>query len=43
MWYFNAQVVLDHKVEQDINMNLHDDDEVPLEGDGRDDALRNVQ
>lgn len=31
--YFNVQVVLDHRVEeQDINMNLQDDDEVLLEG-----------
>ena len=36
MCYFNTpQSVIDHRIEEhDIELTLHDDDEVPLEGDG---------
>lgn len=37
------QIALNHRVEEcDINMTFHDDDEVPLEGDGKDVALQNI-
>lgn len=45
MRYFNAQqIVLDHRMEEHtIDMTLHDDDEVALEGDMRDSTLWNLQ
>lgn len=45
MRYLNAkQFTLDHRVEgRDINLTMHDDDKVPLEGDGKDCALQHIQ
>lgn len=44
MKYIQAhQTILDHWVEKrDINLTFHDDDEVVLEGNGRDVALQNL-
>lgn len=44
MRYFKAQqITLNHRVEQEIYHTFHDDDDVHMEGDRRDPALRDLQ